>query len=264
MGKRAKEDVCRVDWRLQVGNPLADNPNYGNITLGDGADMGDTCTIKAYGTSPGFNWYEDVATVSFVVEGKDLLFTGNGTKPAYPGELRLSGTAAPDVVATVDDNSVDVTWSAWEIVGRDGTDTGDPKAEKADVCSIDTATGVVSLESAAVAGDICEVWATASATTAENYENSRVQLANYTIGATGTFTVTPPVYDADGLLLEGDPLPVTTAAGSTPATVGGESVTWVYSAVGKRAGTATDDICTIDAADGTVTAGNGCLGRGYL
>ena len=81
-----------------------------------------------------------MAVVDLTVEGRDLLFAKPGTKPAFPDALRIGGDAAPDTTATADDNRIAVTWSDWEVVGddADGTDATD-----GDVCSIDTATGVV-------------------------------------------------------------------------------------------------------------------------
>ena len=257
-GSTEKEDICRVDERweiLNAQNTMVANPDYGVITIGEGDIVrGDICRIQAYGTAPGYQWYEGVAAVDLTVEGRDLLFAKPGTKPAFPNALRIGGDAAPDTTATADDNRIAVTWSDWRVVGddADGSDATD-----GDVCSIDTATGVVRPNgSAASAGDTCAVYATATPTTDGDYYETKenVLMASYTIGATGTFAnLTGPVYDADGLLAGGDPLAYTTAP-SGDAT--DRTTAWAYSAVGKRGGNATDDICTVDAATGTITLGS--------
>ena len=110
-----KERVCRVDDRLTVtdydspvlvdhdGDPATDpifsgefgtiaNPDYGKVVLGDGDIVkGDICKVQAIGFKPGYAWYEagdtGVDVVDLVVAGKDLLFTGAGTKPTYPDGL---------------------------------------------------------------------------------------------------------------------------------------------------------------------------------
>ena len=266
-GTSGKEGVCRVDGRVQVEDPsrpitdggtptgqfeMMDNPHYGRVTLGEDAANGDTCRIKAYATAPGYNWYEGVAAVDFVVDGLDLLFTQEGTKPVYPNELRVSGVAAPDTVTTLDDNGIDVTWMEWRVVGTDVDNGG--TADNANVCAIDPASGVVSLGSAASATDTCAVYAKAAATTAENYDIEEILLAEFTIEAQGTFTsVDGPVYDGDGLTVgRTEPLSFSRGPISVPEVLGS---TWEYAATGKRAGVETADICGIDT-EGTITLGS--------
>ena len=254
-GQTQKENVCSVDLRLVVGSPPASNPNYGQITLGNNAVKGDICEIMAYATASGYLRYEFVAAVDIVVEGFDLFFTGDGTKPNYLGELGLSGSgsAVPSTVTTIDDNNVDVTWSGWEVVGRDGTSTSDPKSVKGNVCTINTVTGAVTPESASSIGDICEVYSMASATTSENYESKRLKLREFTLQSSRTFgAVMGPSYSSD-LLVGGDAL-----AYATEPSISGDPppITWTYTAVGKRGGVATADICTVEASDGTVTLGS--------
>ena len=253
----SKQGVCRVDGRLQIEKQsnMVDNPDYGKIVLGTKAGNGDTCRIQAYATAPGYTWYEGVDSVEFVVEGHQLLFAGgSGTKPAYPDELRLTGTAAPDTLATADDNNVDVVWGSFTAVGDDvdGSDATD-----GGVCSVDPVTGVVTLGDAASVNDTCTVTGVASAATAENYDHSAaLELVDFTIAATGTFaSVASPGYDPDGLQVGGDPLPFTTAPAVTPADVNG-GVIWVYEAEGKRNGAATEDICRVDGNSGTVAPGS--------
>ena len=256
----SKEDVCRVDGRLKIERQsnLVDNPDYGKIILGEGAGNGDTCRIQAYATAAGYEWYEGVAAVEFVVEGHRLLFAGgSGTKPAYPDELRLTGTATPDTSATADDNGVDVMWGSFAVVGDDvdGSDATD-----GEVCSVDPVTGMVTLGSAATVDDTCTVTAVASAATAENYDDSApLELADFTIEATGTFaSVAGPGYNPDGLRVGGDPLAFTTTPAVTPSDVNG-GVVWIYAAEGKRDGVATDDICAVDENTGMIFPGSNAL-----
>ena len=80
----------------------------------------------------------------------------------YPDELRLTGTAVPASITTQDDNGVDVTWVRFRVVSD------------ADVCLIDPDTGVVTLGSAAASNSTCQVYATATATTAANYDEKSI------------------------------------------------------------------------------------------
>ena len=276
-----KEGVCRVDDRLTLtdydspvlvdhdGNPNTDpipsgefgtmaNPNYGKVVLGDGDIIkGDFCEVQAIGFKRGYAWYTDVAVVDLVVLGKDLLFTQAGTKPAYPVDLRVGFTATPDATnQTQDDNGVNVTWSNWQIVGND-VDGADDTTD-GDVCSLDPVTKVVTLGSAATVGDTCMVTADVAATTQGDYyiEQQDVQLASWTIEEVGTFAnIAAPVYDEDGLLVGGDDLAYTTA----PAADSDRPITWTYAGEGKRGGTATDDICTVDKNTGTISVGSAAV-----
>ena len=269
--------VCTVDSRLQISDPnspimvevdhdnnpntdpievpsgrfeMMANPDYGHVVLGESATNGDVCGIKAYATAAGYRWYEGVSVVEFIVDGLDLLLTEDGAVPVYPDELRLTGEAAPDRIVTQDDNGVEVAWGGWRVEGTD-VDSSDANGE---VCTVDPATGVVSLGSAATAGDTCRLYGSSGAATEENYDAEEFLLAEYTIGGTATFTaVTAPVYDEDGLTVgRTEPLPFTTAPTTTPANAG---VMWDYVAGGKRAGTPTEDICTIDG-EGSISLGS--------
>ena len=278
-GTTPKEGVCRVDGQLQVPDTsspivmevdhdndpntdpievptgefeLQDNANYGKLYLGDGANNQDVCEIQAIATAAGYYWYESVQAVSFTVEGLQFLFAegGSGSLLVYPEELRLSGTAAPESVTTQDDNGIDITWVNFRVVGDDvdGTDATDE-----DVCSVDSSTGEVTLGSAVSASDTCQVWATATATTAANYDQKEYQLANYTILARGTFlALVGPTYESNGLLEGGSPLAYTAGPTTTPEVDG---IVWTYEAVGKSGGTEAADICSIDTATGEVTPG---------
>ena len=278
-GSTEKEGVCQVDTRLKVvdmttpmtemvdhdndpqtpdvtnvvGYALKDNPDYGKLMPGMEAIKTDICRVTAYATSPGYSWYQgDSADVT--VNGNDLLFTRAGTKPTIvPEELRLSGSAAPDITTTRDDNGVDVAWSGWRVVGDDVDGTDD--TTDGDVCTIDPATGAVTLGDAASVDDTCAVYATAGAATlGDYYEEQEIQLMSYTLKAVGTFAnITAPVYDVDGLLVGGYPLSLTTAPGMDDTT---SEVMWSYAAVGKRGGTGTANICSVDADEGVVTPGS--------
>ena len=145
------------------------------------------------------------------------------------------------VSETQDDNGVDVTWSNWVATGADLDNDG--TADDANVCSIDPTTRVVTLGDAASVGDTCVVTADVAATTEGNYyiEQEGVQLASWTLQGEGTLAnIVAPVYDTDGLLEGGDDLAFTTA----PMADSDRPITWAYAAVGKRGGTATDDICS--------------------
>ena len=253
-----KEGVCRVDKRLKIQgqSDMVDNPDYGKVSLGAKAANGDTCRIQAYATAAGYLWYEDVAVVKFVVEGHQLLFAGgSGTVPAYPNELRLTGTATPNTLATSDDNGVDVVWGGFQVVGDDKDFVDDDD----NVCSVDPVTGVVSLGVAASRDDTCVVTAVASAATAENYDDSApIELADYAIKNKGIFWgVRGPSYDSNGLRAGGTPLPFTASPAARPTIVNG-GVVWVYAAEGKRDGFTTENICTVDE-KGTVVPGSDAM-----
>ena len=278
-----KEGVCRVDGRLTLtdfdnpvlvdhdGNPNTDpipsgefgtmaNPDYGKIVLGNGDIIkGDFCEVQAIGFKRGYAWYTDVAVVDLVVAGKDLLFTQAGTKPAYPVDLRTvtDAHATPDATSeTQDDNGVNVTWSNWTLNGDDAD--GDDDTTDGDVCSLDPVTKVVTLGSAATVGDTCTITADAAATTQGDYyiEQQGIQLASWTLQAVGTFAnIAAPTYDEDGLLQGGDDLAYTTA----PAADSDRPITWTYAGVGKRGGTETPDICSVDKNTGTISVGSAAV-----
>ena len=278
-----KEGVCRVDGRLTLtdfdnpvlvdhdGNPNTDpipsgefgtmaNPDYGKIVLGNGDIIkGDFCEVQAIGFKRGYAWYTDVAVVDLVVAGKDLLFTQAGTKPAYPVDLRTvtDAHATPDATSeTQDDNGVNVTWSNWTVTGDDAD--GDDDTTDGDVCSLDPVTKVVTLGSAATVGDTCTITADAAATTQGDYyiEQQGIQLASWTLQAVGTFAnIAAPTYDEDGLLQGGDDLAYTTA----PAADSDRPITWTYAGVGKRGGTETPDICSVDKNTGTISVGSAAV-----
>ena len=233
-GKDGKDGVCSVDE--------AD----GSLSLGDGADAGDVCLVSAVATASG---YTDVilAPIEVMVAAGDLVLT-NANRPDYPADLNLGGSLLPDNVDAQDDNSVPISWGAWRVVGKDGND-----AEKTGVCSID-AEGVVSAGEAAAKGDICEVYALASA---ENYQSSAEEkVDSLTIDVKADFaSVTGPDYGDTALTLRGYPVAVNRA----PAVSGGVEVDWSYEAVGKRdengSPVEVEDVCSVDAA-GTVTPGS--------
>ena len=219
-----KEGVCNVDVRWQI--EMMANPDYGKITLGPEASKGDICRVKAYATAAGYNWYEGVAAVDLVVDGWDIVLTQNGTVPVYPDELLRGEVAAPDVVATQDDNGIDITWSGWEVLGTDINHDG--TADDANVCSIDNTTGEVSTGSAASAGDRCVVYGVASATTAENYNEVRVKLADYTIKDTFislVWTDFPASATVGDALVLGLPVSVPATSNITIAVASGDC-TW--------------------------------------
>ena len=139
------------------------------------------------------------------------------------------------------------------MVGDDADGTDD--TTDGDVCTIDPSTGAITLGNAASVDDTCAIYATAAAATmGDYYEEREIQLINYTLKAVGTFAnITAPIYDVDGLLVGGDPLSVTTAPGMDDTT---SEVVWSYAAVGKREGTGTANICSVDSSDGTVTPGS--------
>ena len=253
-----KKDVCRVDTRLKIErqSTLVDNPNYGKVTLGEGANNGDTCRITAYATAPGYLWYEGVTAVEFVVEGHQLLFAGgSGSLPDYSEELRVTGTAGPDTLATQDDNGVDVIWGGFQAKGRDIIGFN---RNHNNVCFVDPISGVVTTGGSASPGDTCVVTAVAKAATAENYDDSApIEVANYNIRGTGTFfTIKGPGYDPNGLLVGGEPLSFTTEPSVTNGNMVAELI-WTYTSEGKRNSLVDPnlDICTVDEKTGVVSPG---------
>ena len=243
----ANDNTNAVAWIYRVeGSCEVDNAGQVSITADTAA--GDECAVRAIGVSRNF---EDVITAPVVltVAAGDLAFT-SATKASYSGDLRLGGELAatiPDNAA--DDNSVPVTWGAWRV---EGYETGGTTA-KADVCEVD-AEGLLEVGSAAVAGDVCKVFATA---TAPNYNDSaEFEVGSVSVAAKATFgTIAGPVY-SDELTLRGDAIDVTTAPTVSPSVDG---VSWTYRAEGVRSGVVTADICSVDAASGAVTPGTAAM-----
>ena len=138
-----------------------------------------------------------------------------------------------------------MSWGSWR---AEGYETGGT-TPKEDVCSVDS-DGVVAAGSGAIQGDVCKLYATASA---PNYQDSEeFPLVSLILGPRAILgSITGPAY-SDDLLLRGDPVSITTAPTLSPTVDG---VAWSYRAEGVRSGDVTEDICSVDANTGVVIPG---------
>ena len=245
----SKEGVCSV-----VNNP--GNSAHGDLSVGSSGVVGDVCRVQAFAKASGYDDYTAVAPVVLTV-GKGLLSFARAILPDYR-ILRDGGRVAPVGENFVDDNGVAVEWGSWSGVGSDKDNDG--TADDANVCSVDSTTGVVSAGSAASLLDTCTVSAVASA---DGYEDSEaVRIKIITIYRTillsdSHFLKRAPVYDGS-VILRGEPLAFSTGPSLDPL-VEDREVTWTYTVVGKRGGAVPNpaqDICSVDANTGAVSAGS--------
>ena len=237
-----------IVWFYEGEGSCGINGGTGQVSITADTAAGDECTVRAIGTSTNF---EDMITAPVVltVAAGDLAFT-SATKASYSGDLRLEGELAATIPNNAaDDNNVSVTWGAWRV---EGYETGGTTA-KGDVCEVDEE-GLLEVGSAAMAGDVCKVFATA---TAPNYNDSaEFEVGSVSVAAKATFgTIAGPVY-SDELMLRGDAIAVTTAPTVSPSVDG---VQWSYRAEGVRSGAVTADICSVDATSGAVTPGSAAM-----
>ena len=220
----------------------------GQLSLAADANAGDVCTVRARGVVSGNADYITGA-VEVSVDKGDLDFTNGGSNLAnYTGKtLHLGGSVAPIVpAASQDDNSVAVSWGSWRVVGVD-VDGGDaPQNEE--VCTVSEDGVVIADGTAASPGDTCTVWAVASS---DNYNDSaELELGTLTVMAQGDLTLSAPTY-TDDLVVRGYAISAATA----PSAAEVSELEWTYHAEGKRGGAPTENICSVDEADGTVTPG---------
>ena len=222
-----------VTWKyLAKGNCEVDESD-GSLTLGEDAAAGDTCTVRAVASADDHLDYLSGPEEVTVAVG--TLMFASAAKPTFTGTLYAGGSIAPSIpTASVDDNSVEVSWENWRINGN---------------CSVDTATGVVT---AGEEGDECAIFATA---VAPNYDSPELPIVSLTVAATGDLgAITAPTYNGK-LTIRGYPVTVKTP----PSAANGSGITWSYSAVAKRDSSvhqATEEICTVDPQSGVVTPGS--------
>ena len=227
-----------------------DDTHPGQLTLGRDALPGDVCRIYLTAKKSGYGDY--AATPIDMEIGKGELAFESAAKPNYTGQsLRIGGRALPAMPSPVeDDNSVAVIWREWQAQGADGDDNA-----KADVCTVNPHTGVVSAGSAAVAGDSCTISARARATHYSDTE--RMDIGVLTVIEMTTLTsVVGPVYNGY-LILRGDALPFAQAPTINPAERG---AVWSYQATGKRGDDEMDDICSVHPDTGAVSPGPSAQG----
>ena len=236
-----------VTWKyLAEGNCVVDASD-GSLTLSENAAAGDTCLVRAVASAEGYVDYP-LEPEEVTVAAGTLMFA-SAAKPAYTGTLNVGGSLAPSLPdPSVDDNSVAVAWERWQVVGFD---SADPPVKKEGVCSIETG-GRVSVGAEAAAGDVCKIYVTA---TAPNYVDLELEIISLTVAATGSLgEITPPAYDGK-LTLRAYPVTIATQ----PTAESGNNITWSYSATAERESNVhenTEEICTVDAASGTVTLGS--------
>ena len=207
------------------------------LSRGSAAIGGDTCIVTTVFSADG---YVPVVTeaVEIIVANGTLAFT-SATKPAYVGILPPGESLEPSGSNFVDDNSVPVSWGSYRV--------------NENSCTIDEDTGEITADSAASAGETCTVFASATAAGYNDGDETQIQALQVT--APGTLgTPTGPVYREE-LTVGGYTVPVATLPKLTPA-LNDREVTWTYAATGKRSGTATDDICSVDEATGSVELGS--------
>ena len=245
------ETPVEVIWRYRIlgfdseGNrkyyvcSVVDNPggdNHGSLAAGNAAMAGDTCRVQVVATA---NNYLDTVLeeVSLTVEKGDLSFA-TAAKPAI-GDLRLGALVEPDVIsASVDDNSVAVTWGDWRV---EGFDSSDPPEAKNGVCSVEND----AIRVGGDVGDVCQISVVASA---PSYNDVRVDMDPISVVGLADFgTITTPRY-SEVLTVRGYPVPVGTLPGTTPA-VTDARIRWTYRT------TAAEGVCTVDENTGTITPG---------
>ena len=196
------------------------------------AEVGASCRIVAIAQVA--EHIDGEISLSIPLVAGDLVF---GSSSLYSGSLRMGAMVDP-VGHDNDDNSVPVAWGSWR---AEGVDSGDNS--KADVCTVDSE-GVVTTSSAAVAGDVCKLYAVASS---DNFNDTgELAVGTLTVAAQAVFgAITPPVYDGH-LAIRGKTLSIRTA----PIISGvSETITWTYSTA------AAATICTVDESSGAVTPG---------
>ena len=216
---------------------------------------GDSCVIRALAQVGGFREYE--IELNLPILAGDFVFADDSDKKIlYSGTLRLGGNRAPGYGDNRDDLANKVkSWGSWRTVGfAAGTDRSDSAedTEKENVCSVE-AEGVVSTGESAAAGDICEVYGVAM-NRAHFNDSDELLVGTLTVGAAADFgTLAPPVYGGE-LALRGVPIEIETEPSVSPSI--NKAITWTYSGVGKRSGVATDNICSVNENDGTVSLGS--------
>ena len=236
----SKLGVCNVKG--------AEDISPGSLTLGSSATVGDMCVVRALAMAPGYVAYATNRMELTVLAG-DLVFAvdANTSKVDFEGRaLRLGGYVYPAPLDSAsDDNSVEVTWGNWRVEGYDSS-----MATKAGVCSVDSY-GVVKSDFAAVEGDICKVYAKASA---PGYNDSKeFEVGALTIeGKAALGTIVGPGYDED-LMLRGHPVSVRVQPSLSSSI--DVPITWFYRGEGKRGGVVMADVCSVDEKTGTVTPG---------
>ena len=242
----SKDGVCTV-----VNNP--GHSTHGDVRFPISRREGDTCHVTAFTRVSGYDDYSLSPVVFTIGKGQleeDLYGVRYGT-------LRPGGSVAPLLERPVDSGDIAVTnLRDWRVVGQD--DDNDGTADDANVCSIDE-NGAVSAGSALSAGDNCYVYVTGSA---EGYEDREFFVDGSSTVAelgdlsdTADFTLAGPVYG--DFTLRGGAVAVETPPSITPA-IDDRTVTWSYTAVGKRSGSVPDpaqDICSVDGATGAVSEG---------
>ena len=142
---RVSESSCTIDQ------------STGEITAKNSARAGDTCTVFATATAPGYENSREVQIQSITLLGTGTF--GTLTGPVYWEDLTVGGNTIsigtlPQVTPDLTDR--EIVWSYAATGKRSGLVT-------ADICSVDQ-TGAVGPGSAAQIGDTCEIVATASST----------------------------------------------------------------------------------------------------
>ena len=256
---------------LEMGCIITPDQNDSDrrVLVAYAAKVGGHCLVKAIAQVAGYAEQEVVISIPFAAG--DLLFAEESpNKTLYAGNLRVGSPVAPGHAGHhYDDSRVAVDWGSFRVEGYDGSASDRSNDDSADdtakdgVCSVD-ADGMVMVRDAAASGDICEVYAMASAS---NYNDSEeFMVGSLTVSDQLMFgALSGPVYN-QGLALRGLPISVTTA----PMVNGGENgadadVTWTYVATGYPSGTdrtdnnedePKEDVCSIDENNGTLTPGN--------
>ena len=229
-----------ITWGYLVeGRVCSVDEATGALTPETGANAGDECTVWAVATA---SQYEDVLVgpaVVPVVAG--VLAFESESAPTYQANLNMGAGMAPQIPHNgnpVDDNDVAVSWGSWRVEGN---------------CSVSDE-GVVTAGEETAPGDVCKVFAVASAPNYEDYIPTDA-IGTITVLEPAIFgTITPPTYAGD-LTVRGFPVEISVEPSLTPSV---EGVGWSYRAVAKRDTSVhqpTGEICSVDANSGVVTPG---------
>ena len=211
--------VCRVT-----------NPTGGNV---EGL-LNQSCTVVLTLTKEHYN--DKVARKTFSILPGTITVAGATEAEKWGGEYTSvtvgSGTSTAPTVGEIDPAGTAKSYTAVD-----------------DLCSVTSPQGVVT----GLDDGTCTVRLTISKAGYTDLTH------DYDVGVNeGTLTagsLTAPGYTA-ALRVGGNAVPVTTQPGGTPA---GVTASWAYSAVGKRAGTETANICSVHNTNGAVTAGSAAL-----
>ena len=256
---KADGEVCTVDNDRN-------SETFGRVSIGSNPVAGDQCLVTVTMTAIGYD-RENSVTLALTVVGDTFSFDvrpsivySDGVLQHGSDETLIIDQYASDLPA-VDSAGVAVQWH-WQVRGMNANGE-----DKPGVCGVenhgDTNPGKLSLGGAAVAGDICQVYAIAKATNYADYSAPPldVMIEKGVLSFADTATVMPSY---GGRLRVGGELPPLVPM--SPLDDNDVAITWGgWEVVGDDAdGSDARDVCTIDdegviRADGSAaSAGDTC------